>query len=68
MDKLVELMNDSFGNYLIQKVLEKLDENKLKDTIRIVIKYIYLDYSTFFESRFKSSWDTSFTEVNRTCQ
>ena len=30
MDKLVELMNDSFGNYLIQKVLEKLDENKLK--------------------------------------
>jgi hypothetical protein len=33
MDKIIELMNDSFGNYLIQKVLEKLDEENIRNTL-----------------------------------
>lgn len=37
MDKMIELMNDSFGNYLIQKVLEKLSEDRIRDTLNSVL-------------------------------
>jgi len=36
MDKLIELMNDSFGNYLIQKVLEKLSDEGIHETLNAV--------------------------------
>lgn len=39
MDKLIELMNDSFGNYLIQKVLEKLTDDGILETLNTVLIY-----------------------------
>ncbi len=36
MDKLIELMNDSFGNYLIQQVLEKLSDEGIHETLNAV--------------------------------
>ena len=50
MDKVIELMNDSFGNYLIQKVLENLNDQRLKEmlitvktTVLIRLLLIFLD-------------------------
>ena len=40
---LTELSNDSFGNYLIQKVLEYLNEDNLYEFLNIVIQMINLD-------------------------
>ena len=36
MDKVIELMNDSFGNYLIQKVLESLNDQRIKEMLMFV--------------------------------
>jgi chemotaxis methyl-accepting protein methylase len=57
MDKLIELMNDSFGNYLIQKVLEKLSDEGIHETLNAVINTIKIDFSTFFRTRIKPSWN-----------
>jgi hypothetical protein len=55
IEHLLELVNDAFGNYLIQKMLEYLADEKLFQLMAIVLLYLsnnfYLDQSSFIPNR-----------------